>query len=65
MSSDVTYRVWCEHDGCNFEREGVKRTRYLARKKASGYIVGHALDTGHHETYRSLSTDTDQNGGDS
>ena len=56
--ASVTYRVWCEHEGCNFEQDGNARNLQLAQKKADGYIVGHGLNTEHHETYLSVDTDT-------
>jgi hypothetical protein len=59
-STSVTYRVWCERDGCGFEREGDARNAVLAQKRANGYIVGHGLDTGHHETYREVNSATEQ-----
>lgn len=58
--SDVTYRVWCEHAGCDFERESTARNAQLAQKKAQGYVVGHGLDTGHHETFCSVDPETKQ-----
>jgi len=53
-SSSLIYRVWCEHEGCEFDRKESAKSRRLAQKNANGYIVGHHLDTGHYETYRSL-----------
>jgi hypothetical protein len=60
IGADVMYRVWCEREECNFEREGGARNAQLAQKKANGYIVGHGLDTGHHETYREVKSATEQ-----
>lgn len=54
---EVTYRVWCEHEGCDFEREGSAKHPQLAQREANAHMVGHGLVTDHHETYRSVDTE--------
>jgi len=57
--SDVSYLVWCEREGCDFEKTGTARNGYLAQRAASTYIFEHGLDTGHHETFLSVDTESE------
>lgn len=47
----VTYRAWCEHDGCDWEQETTDPDPVRVQEKSSRRMFAHGMATGHHETY--------------
>lgn len=48
----VTYRCWCEHDGCDWTREVTERTNDLAQRCSAAVMSGHGIAENHHRTFR-------------
>lgn len=46
------WHCWCEHDDCDWEREFEMESDEMAQEVSGAAMVGHGLDTGHHETKR-------------
>lgn len=56
---EVTWKAWCEHDGCDWTNEATAGTTELAQRLSSSAMVGHGLAEGHHETKHERMGDSD------